>query len=71
MQPEAVTPRFIATQHRRGCRQTKASFGQGDFLEHTRLGARGNAPFAWLLTMARGETEFPGIYPTINLWTQM
>ena len=37
MQPEAFTTRFIATDHRRGFRQTKAAFGLGDFLEHARL----------------------------------
>jgi hypothetical protein len=62
MQPEAFTTRFIATHHRRGFRQTQASFGLGDFLEHARLVARSDAPFAWFLTMARGETEFPGLF---------
>src|SRR5438128_12000163 len=40
MQPAACTTRFIATDHRRGFRQTKASFGLGDFLEHARLVTR-------------------------------
>src|SRR5262249_16825933 len=62
MQPEAFTTRFITTHHRCGFRQTKASFGLGDFLEHARLMTRCDSALTRLLTMARGETELPGFF---------
>jgi hypothetical protein len=66
VEPEAFTTGFRTTHHRRGFRQTKASFGLVDFLEHARLVARGDAPFAWFLTMARGETKLPGLFTQCN-----
>ena len=62
MQPEAFTTRFIATHHRRGFRQTKASFWPGRL-----LGARapGDAlrPRAHVaFDRARGEAELPGLF---------
>src|SRR5262247_2893089 len=62
MQPEAFSPRFLTTHHRCGFRQTKASFGLGDFLQQAPLVKRCNSTFTRLLTMPRGETALPGFF---------
>jgi hypothetical protein len=62
MQPEAFTPRFIATHHRRAFGSTKAFFGLRHFLEHARLVTRCDTPLTWFLTVARGATELPGLF---------
>src|SRR5262249_12270982 len=62
MQPAAFTPRFLATHHRRVCGETKAFFGLRHFLAQARLVTRGKTPLTWFLTVARGETELPGLF---------
>ena len=69
MQPEAFTPRFIATHHRRRFGQTKASFGLGHFLEQALLMPCCDGALAGLLAMARRETKLPGLF-THN-WLQV
>ena len=44
MQPEAFTPRFIATHHRCAFGETKAFFGLRHFLEQARLVTRCDNP---------------------------
>jgi hypothetical protein len=70
MQPEAFTTGFVATDYRRACRENKASFGLGHFLEHARLMARCDRALARLLPMARGETELPGLFTQFKGHTQ-
>src|SRR5215510_6172450 len=62
MQPEAFTTRFLTTHHRCGFRQTKASFGLGDFLEQARLMTCCDSALTRRLTMPRGATELPGVF---------
>jgi hypothetical protein len=66
VQPETFPARFIATHHRRGVGEAKALFGLRDFLEQVRLVARVHTPLTWLLTMPRGETEFPGFFAQLK-----
>src|SRR5262249_19891865 len=51
MQPEAFTPRFIATHHGGRVRQTQAAFGLGDFGEHTLVVTCGHGALTRLLTL--------------------
>jgi hypothetical protein len=62
MQPEAFPPGFVATHHRRGFRQTKTSFGLGDFLEQARLVTRCDRALTRLLPMPRGAAKLPGFF---------
>src|SRR5215813_12237466 len=62
MPPEAFSPRFRTTHHRRGVRQPKASFGLGDFLQQAPLVTCCNSTLTRLLTRPCGETELPGFF---------
>jgi hypothetical protein len=62
MEPEAFTTGFVATDHRRDFRETKASFGLGYFVEHARLVTRCDTPLTWLVTVTGGETKLPGLF---------
>src|SRR5688572_3622374 len=62
MQPEALSTRFIATDHGDRFRKTQAVFGLGDFVEHALVVPCGHRALTWLLTMAGGEAEPPGFF---------
>jgi hypothetical protein len=62
VQPEAFTTGFITTDHRCTFRQTKASFGLGDFLEQAPLVARCDSALTRILTRPRGEAQLPGVF---------
>jgi hypothetical protein len=60
VQPEAFTTGFITTDHRCAFRQTKASFGLGDFLEQALLVTRCDSALTRLLTRSCSEAQLPG-----------
>src|SRR6267143_958566 len=62
MQPEALSPRFIATSYGCRLRQTQAAFGLGDFVKDAILMPCGHGALARLLTMPGGEAELPGFF---------
>src|SRR5262245_14793836 len=66
MQPKALPPSFVTTDHWRGCPQTKARFGMGHFVEQTCCVTGCNGAFAWLLTMAHSEAELPGFFTQLE-----
>src|SRR4030095_15397560 len=70
MEPEAFTPRFIATDHGGRVRQTQAAFGVGDLFKHAFLMPRGHSALARLLPMARGEAELPGFFTQFKGYKQ-
>jgi hypothetical protein len=60
VQPKAGTTGCLATAHRRGFRQAKASFGLGNFLEHARLVVRCDRARPRRVPRPRSAAELPG-----------
>jgi hypothetical protein len=62
MPPAAFPTRFITTHYRCHFGEPTALVGLGHFLEHARLVARWDTPFARLVTVTDGDTELPGLF---------
>src|SRR5215472_13905043 len=62
MEPEAFATGFIATDHRRGFRETEATFGLGNFVEHVLWLPCGHGALTRLLTRPGGEAELPSFF---------